>query len=150
MTSGQIECLLLKIKTILKQLLRYIVNYICSMPCYFASSGIEIPMTNQTFDFIWNGFGSKELTDRERSSSEESYKANSSVNKNTNADWGKQDDGYYNRKPNDEKYFQRYYQEKTKQPCVCDICGSAMNCKSNLASTRKRRSAKGAWCKFVL
>ena len=55
------------------------------MPCYFVSNGIEIPMTNETFDFIWNGFGNKELTDSETSSSEESYKANSSVNKNTNA-----------------------------------------------------------------
>ena len=55
------------------------------MPCYFVSDGIEIPMTNETFDFIWNGFGNKELTDSETSSSEESYKANSSVNKNTNA-----------------------------------------------------------------
>ena len=41
------------------------------MPCYFVSSGIEIPMTNQTFDFIWNGFGNKELTDSETSSSSE-------------------------------------------------------------------------------
>ena len=49
------------------------------MPCYFVSSGVEIPMTNQTFDFIWNGFGNKELTDSETSSSEENYKANSSV-----------------------------------------------------------------------
>ena len=45
------------------------------MPCYFVSSGIEIPMTNQTFDFIWNGFGNKELTDSETSSSE-NYKRN--------------------------------------------------------------------------
>ena len=74
------------------------------MPCYLVSSGVEIPMTNQTFDFIWNGFGNKELIDSETSSSEESYKANSSVNKNTNAEWRKQDDGYYNRKPNDETY----------------------------------------------
>ena len=28
-------------------------------------------MTNQTFDFIWNGFGNKELTDSEMSSSSE-------------------------------------------------------------------------------
>ena len=120
---------------VLKQILRYKTNYIYThnMPCYFVSNGIEIPMTNETFDFIWNGFGNKELTDSETSSSEESYKANSSVIKNTNAEWRKQDDGYYNRKPNDKKYFQRYYQEKTKQPCVCDICGSAMSCKSNLA-----------------
>ena len=50
------------------------------MPCYFVSSGVEIPMTNETFDFIWNGFGNKELTDSETSSSsEESYKATSSL-----------------------------------------------------------------------
>ena len=35
------------------------------MPCYRVSSGVEIPMTNQTFDFIWNGFGNKELIDSE-------------------------------------------------------------------------------------
>ena len=51
------------------------------MPCYFVSNGVEMSMTNQTFDFIWNNFGNKELTDSETSSSsEESYKANSSVN----------------------------------------------------------------------
>ena len=85
------------------------------MPCYFVSSGVEIPMTNETFDFIWNSFGSKELTDSETSSSEESYKGNSSVNENTSAEWRKQDDGYYNRKPNDETYFQRYYSTKRKR-----------------------------------
>ena len=112
------------------------------MPCYFVSSGVEIPMTNETSDFIWNGFGNKELIDSETSSSEESYKANSSVNKNTNAEWRKQDDGYYNRKPNDEKYFQRYYQEKTKQPCVCDLCGSDLGCKSNLAKHKKTKKCQ--------
>ena len=112
------------------------------MPCYFVSSGVEIPMTNQTFDFIWNGFGNKELIDSETSSSEESYKANSSVNKDTNAEWRKQEDGYYNRKPNDKKYFQRYYQEKTKQPCVCDICGSDLSCKSNLAKHKKTKKCQ--------
>ena len=127
---------------ILKQILRYIIKYIRSMPCYFVSNGIEMAMTDETFDFIWNGFGNRELTDSETSSSEESYKANSSVNKNTNAEWRKQDDGYYNRKPNDETYFQRYYQEKTKQPCVCDICGSAMSCKSNLAKHKKTKKCQ--------
>ena len=39
-------------------------------------------MTNETFDFIWKRFGSKELTDSEMvSSSEESYEAISSVQK---------------------------------------------------------------------
>ena len=35
------------------------------MPCYFVSNGVEIPMTNETFDVICNGFGNKELTDSE-------------------------------------------------------------------------------------
>ena len=72
------------------------------MSCYFVSNGLQMPIANQTFDFIWNGFGNKDLIDSETSSSEESYKANSSVNKNTSAEWRKQEDGYYNRKPNDE------------------------------------------------
>ena len=60
------------------------------MPCYFVSSGIEIPMTNQTFDFIWNGFGNKELTDSETSSSsEEGDKTGSLVEKARNAEWRK-------------------------------------------------------------
>ena len=113
------------------------------MPCYFVSNGIEIPMTNETFDFIWNGFGNKELTDSETSSSsEEGDKTGSLVEKARNAEWRKQDDGYYNRKPNDETYFQRYYQEKTKQPCECDICGSAMSCKSNLAKHKKTKKCQ--------
>ena len=89
------------------------------MPCDFVRSGVGIRMTNETFDFIWNGCGNKDLTDSETLSSEESYKANSSVNKNTNAEWRKQEDIYYNRKPNDETYFQRYYQGKTKK---CQRC----------------------------
>ena len=110
------------------------------MPCYVVSNGVEMSMTNQNFDFIWNGFGNRELTD-----SETSFSSGRKLTKQThplartakNAEWRKQDDGYYNRKPNDETYFQRYYQEKTKQPCVCDICGSAMSCKSNLAKHKK-------------
>ena len=113
------------------------------MPCYFVSNGVEIPMTNETFEFIWNSFGNKELTDSETSSSsEENYKAIPSVQKPTKPQWRLQDDGYYNRKPNDETYFQRYYQEKTKRPCVCDICGSAMSCKSNLAKHKETKKCQ--------
>ena len=116
------------------------------MPCYFVSSGVEIPMTNETFDLIWNGFGNKELTDSETSSSsEEGAKIGSSGEKARSAEWRKQDDGYYNRKPNDESYFQRYYQEKTKQPCVCDICGSDLSCKSNLAKHKKTKECQRFW-----
>ena len=104
------------------------------------SSGTEIPMMNQTFHFIWTGFGNKELTDSEMSSSFEGDKTGSLAEKARNAEWRTQDDVYYNRKPNDQTYFQRYYQEKTKQPCVCDICGSAMSCKSNLAKHKKTKT----------
>ena len=75
------------------------------MPCYLESSGVEIPMTNQTFDFIWSGFSNKELIDSETFSSEQTYKANSSINKNTNAEWRKQDDGYYNKKTERRNVF---------------------------------------------
>ena len=106
-------------------------------------------MSNQTFDFIWNGFGNKELIDSETSpSSEEGDKRGSFVDNAKNVEWRKQDDGYYNRKPNDETYFQRYYQDKTKQPCVCDICGSVAN--QTWQSTRKRRSARGSWFEFTM
>ena len=130
-------------KKLLKQMLKYIGNYIYNMPCYFISSGVEIPMTNHTFDFIWNGFGNKELNDSETSSSsEEGAKTSSFVDNAKNAEWRRQHDGYYNRKPNDETYFQKYYQEKTKQPCVCDICGAAMSCKSNLAKHKKTKKCR--------
>ena len=113
------------------------------MPCYFVSSGVEIPMANETFDLIWNSLGNKELNDSETSSSsEENYKANSSIQKPTKPQWRKQDDGYYNRKPNDETYFRKYYQEKTKQPFVCDICSSAMSCKSNVAKHKKTKKCQ--------
>ena len=94
----------LRIK-ILKQIFRYTTNYIHNMPCHFVSSGVEIPMTYQTFDLIWNGFGNKELTDSKTSSSpEEGYKTGSLVEKTRHPEWRKQDDGYYNRKPNGEKH----------------------------------------------
>ena len=126
---------------VLKQILRYITNYIYryNMPCYFVSNEIEIPMTNETFDFIWNGFGNKELTDSETSSYEEGAKTGSSDEKARSTEWRKQDDGYCKRKSNDEINFQRCCQEKTKQSCVCDVCGSDLNCKSNLVKHKKTK-----------
>ena len=63
------------------------------MPCYFVSSGVEMSMTDETFDFIWNSFGNKELTDSETSSlSEEGDKRGSFVDNAKNAEWRKQDD----------------------------------------------------------
>ena len=52
------------------------------MPCYFVSNGVEMSMTDETFDFIWNSFGNRELTDSETSSlSEEGDKSGSFVDR---------------------------------------------------------------------
>ena len=99
-------------------------------------------MLLESFDLIWNGLGNKELTNSEVSSLSEGAKTSSFVDNAKNAEWRKQDDGYYNRKPNDETYFQKYYQEKTKQPCVCAICGSALSCKSNLVKHKKTKKCQ--------
>ena len=86
------------------------------MHCYFVSSGVEIPMTSQTFDFIWNSFGNKELTDSETSSSSrEGGKTGSLVEKTRHAERRKQDDGYYNRKPNDEKHYIKALANKVRE-----------------------------------
>ena len=144
MPQAQTDIQSFRLRTnILKQILRYITNYIHNMPFYFVSNGVEMSMTNQTFGSIWNGFRNKELTDSEMSSSsQEGGKTISFGEKARSAEWRKQDDGYYNKNPNDEKYFQRYYQEKMKQPCVCDICGSAMSCKSNLAKHKETKKCQ--------
>ena len=101
-----------------------------------------MPMPDETFDVIWNGFRNKELTDSETSSSSGEGDKATSVETPKDTGWRKQDDGYYNRKPNDAKYFQRYYQEKTKQQCVCDICGSDISCKSNLAKHKRTKKCQ--------
>ena len=60
------------------------------MPCYFVSNGVEMSMTDETFDFIWNSFRNKELTDSDTSSSsKENYKAMSSVQKRAKPQWRK-------------------------------------------------------------
>ena len=76
------------------------------------------------------------------SSSEESDATISSVEKPANTGWEKQNDGYYNRKPNVANYFKKYYQEKTKRRCVCDVCGSDVSCKSNLAKHKRTKKCQ--------
>ena len=112
------------------------------MPCYFVSNEIEIPMTNETFDFIWNGFGNKELTDSETSSSyEEGAIKQVHLMKKLDSTWVEK----AGRRILQEKIerrnvnFQRCCQEKTKQSCVCDVCGSDLNCKSNLVKHKKTK-----------
>ena len=72
------------------------------MPSYLVNSGIEIPMTNDTFDFIWNGLGNKELIDTETSSLfEEGTKPGSSGKKTRSTEW--------------KMYEDRYFQQKTEK-----------------------------------
>ena len=113
------------------------------MHCYFVSNGLDTQMPNETFDLLWNSFSHAELTDSETSSSfGEGDKVTSSVEKPESTGWRKQDDGYYNNKPNDSSYFKKYYQQKTKQRCVCDVCGSTVVCKSNLAKHRRTKKCQ--------
>ena len=73
---------------------------------WFVSNGFEMPMTNQAFDLLWNSFANQEVFDIETSSaSAEGDKATSSVGKGCKYWMEKQDDGEYNKKPNDENYF---------------------------------------------
>ena len=115
------------------------------MPCYFVSSGVEIPMTNEAFDFISNNFGNKELTDSETSSSSEEGATKQvhlliMLTPMLNGESRRTDTTTENRTT--KNISKRYYQEKTKQPCVCDICGSAMSCKSNLAKHKKTKKCQ--------
>ena len=116
------------------------------MPRYFVSNGLEMQMPsgpNETLDLLWNSFPNAALADSETSSSSgDGDKAASSAEKPANTGWREQDDGYYNNKPNDNNYFKKYYQEKTKQRCVCDVCGSDVSCKSNLAKHRKTKKCQ--------
>ena len=104
------------------------------MPSYFVDNGVKMTMTNDMFDMLWNSIGNDEFI-----SSETSDTSSEEEPKTKNAEWRKQDNGYYNRKPNDDNYFKTYYKEKTKHSCVCDICGSQLSCKSNLAKHKKSK-----------
>ena len=70
------------------------------MPSYFVDNGVKMTMTNEMIDMLWNSIGNDEFISSETSdiSSEEEPKI-------TNAEWRKQDNGYYNRKPHDDNYF---------------------------------------------
>ena len=113
-------------------------------------------MPTATFHLLWNYFPNAELTDSETSSPfGKGGKATSSVEKQEMNGWRKQDDGYYNNKPNDSNYFKKHYQEKTKQRCVVDVCGSThVSCKSNFAKHRRTKKCQKllvrAPCDFMI
>ena len=48
-----------------------------------------------------------------------------------------QPDGTYDKKPNDPKYFSKYYQQKLSTPFTCPDCGRTISSKSNLSKHRQ-------------
>ena len=105
------------------------------MSSYFVNNGLKQEIDDDLFDLLWNSIDRPEQTDTETSTA-------SSTPIKRNSEWRKQEDGYYNSKPNDEEYFKTYYQCKTKQPCVCDVCGTNITCKSNLSKHKKTKKCQ--------
>lgn len=103
------------------------------MPSYFVNNGLKQEIDDDLFDLLWNSIDRVEQTDSETSST---------TTPKRNSEWRKQDNGYYNTKTNDEEYFKKYYQNKTKHPCVCDVCGTHITCKSNLSKHKKTKKCR--------
>ena len=117
-----------------------ISKYIHSMPCYFVSNGLEMQMPNETFDLLWNSVPNAELTDSETSSSfgeggkvATSQKVMDGKSRTTDTT---------TTNPKTTITTKIYYQEKTKRRCVCDVCGSTVSCKSNLAKHRRTKKCQ--------
>ena len=94
------------------------------MPCAFVSNGLVMPLPNETFDFVWNSFANQEGFDMS-SSVGEGDETVASVGKPANAEWRKQDAGYYNNKPNDNDYFKSI----TKRGRNNAVCATRFCCK---------------------
>lgn len=95
------------------------------MPCYFVMDGIKQEMDDEVFDDMMN-----EL---------HQIKALTRTNANPSR-WN--DDGTYDKKPLDPKYFCKYYQKNLKEPFVCPDCGRTISSKSNLSKHRKTNVCK--------
>ena len=75
------------------------------MPAYLVNSGVKQRVSDGYFDLL---------------------SSDCEIVKKRNGDWRKQDNGYYNTKPNDENYFKKYYLEKLKHEWICDRCGKTL------------------------
>ena len=51
-------------------------------------------------------------------------------------------DGTYNKKPLDEDYFKKYYQQNLSTPITCPDCGKTVSSKSNLSKHRNTSICK--------
>ena len=103
------------------------------MPSYLFNNGIRQAISDDFFDMLWD---SLDKTDDDLISTTDEEKPNANTN------WRKQPNGFYNSKPCDENYFKKYYQDKTKTKCVCNICGTELSCKSNLAKHKKTKKCR--------
>lgn len=110
------------------------------MPPYIVSNGVRKTISDDLYDLLWNGLENIETTDTETSTEE--IEVPRPFERPKNAEWRKQSDVYFNVKPIDKDYFKKYYQNKTKEPCVCNICGKEISCKSNLSKHQKTKTCK--------
>ena len=97
------------------------------MPAYLVNSGVKKEIGDDYFDLLWDSVSEEDEVSTSASSSD------SEIVKKRNGDWRKQDNGYYNTKPNDENYFKKYYLEKLKHEWICDRCGKTLKGKSNMS-----------------
>lgn len=101
------------------------------MPSYLVENGIKQEISNDMFDYIHNMICTPSNSETSNSSDE--------TEEVIQTNWRHQTNGYYNSKPIDENYFKKYYQEKTKKSCMCEICCSTISCRSNLAKHKKTK-----------
>ena len=100
------------------------------MPTYFVNQGMTQEVSEDFFDMLWDSIddGCSPSTDEDKPAE--------------NKNWRRQSNGFYNNKLCDENYFKKYYQDKTKIKCVCDVCGTELSCKSNLAKHKKTKKCR--------
>ena len=101
------------------------------MPSYFINSGVKMTMDDNLFDMMWNSIGNSDATDTETI-------VESPKNK---YDWRKQENGYYNSKPNDKDYFKKYYQEKQNNRVYVTFVVLTLVVNQIYQSIKKQRSA---------
>ena len=112
------------------------------MPSYFCLNGATFKISDKEFDNIYRRMkDNEEVSTTEPSSEAES---NEPV-RNKNSEWRKQENGYYNSKPNDENYFKKYYQSKQKVKFICERCGKELSDKSNKAKHQKSKKCQQAY-----
>ena len=100
------------------------------MPTYFVNQRMTQEIRENLYEMLWD-------------SMDDGFSSTTNEDKPTeNTNWRRQSNGIYNNKPCDENYFKKYYQDKTKSKCICDICRTELSCKSNLAKHKKTKKCK--------